>query len=285
MGSFGLLASRVGPGKHLQGFNLPANVSPSEFDYFHEMIAHEEVYALGLAGYGDALGTGLVIGLPPILHFGKPQIQQKVVPQVLNGEKRICLAISEPGAGSDVAAIKATAVKSQCGKFYIVNGIKKWITNGTFCDYFSTAVRTSDSKGPGGISMLLIERRYLSFWLYLIKYNISEGLETKSIKTSYSPSAGTALVILEDVKVPVENLLGKEGQGFQVIMYNFNHERWLIVCEVLRLTRLVLEECFKWANQRLVFGQKLIEQPVIRQKLAHMVRIHLFLFICKRYLK
>lgn len=76
---------------------------------------------------------------------------------------------------------------------------------------------------------------------------------------------------MENVKVPVENLLGKEGGGFPVIMYNFNHERWLIVASVVRMTRLVVEECFKWANQRYVFGQKLIEQPVIRNKLAHMV--------------
>jgi alkylation response protein AidB-like acyl-CoA dehydrogenase len=76
---------------------------------------------------------------------------------------------------------------------------------------------------------------------------------------------------MEDVKVPVENLLGKEGQGFQVITFSFNHERWYIVCHVNRYSRLILEECFKWANQRVVFGQKLIEQPVIRQKLAHMV--------------
>lgn len=71
--------------------------------------------------------------------------------------------------------------------------------------------------------------------------------------------------------MPVENLLGKEGQGFQVIMFNFNHERWYIVGMVTRSMRLVVEECFKWAQQRLVFGKPLIEQPVIRNKLAHMV--------------
>lgn len=134
--------------------------------------------------------------------------------------------------------------------------MKKWITNGTFCDYFATAVRTG-KKGMGGISMLLIER--------------SAGVETKPIKTSYSGAAGTALVIFENVKVPVENLLGKEHQGFKVIMFNFNHERWGIVCMVNRLNRMVLEECFKWAHQRSVFGKPLIEQPVIRQKLAIMV--------------
>ncbi|KAI8920675.1 acyl-CoA dehydrogenase [Entophlyctis helioformis] len=131
----------------------------------------------------------------------------------------------------------------------------QWITNGVDCDYFTTAVRTG--PGAGGISMLLIER--------------SDGLETKKIKTSYSSAAGTSYVIMENVKVPVENLLGKEGGGFQVIMYNFNHERWLIICGILRITRLVVEECFKWANQRKVFGKSLLEQPVIRNKLAHMI--------------
>ena len=174
---------------------------------------------------------------------------------VLSGSKRICLAITEPNAGSDVASITSTAVKTADGKHYIVNGVKKWITNGANSHYFSTAVRTG--KGHGGISMLLIER--------------SDGVETKLIKTSYSSCAGTAYVTFENVKVPVENLLGKEGQGFQVIMFNFNHERWLIVAAILSGTRRVLDECFKWANQRKVFGKTLLQQPVIRYKLANMV--------------
>ncbi|KAJ3269321.1 hypothetical protein HK104_005146 [Borealophlyctis nickersoniae] len=255
MGEFGWLASRIGPGEHLKGFNLPGGVKPEEFDYFHELIAHEELSGMGIPGYQDSLATGMIIGLPPVIHFGSKEMKAKVVPEVLSGKKRICLAISEPTAGSDVAAIKTTAKKSECGKYWIVNGTKKWITNGTFCDYFTTAVRTGE--GYGGVTMLLIER--------------SEGLETKSIKTSYSPAAGTAYVTFDNVKVPVENVLGKVGGGFPVIMFNFNHERWLIVCSMVRGTRLVVEECFKWANQRVVFGKKLIEQPVIRNKLAHMI--------------
>jgi alkylation response protein AidB-like acyl-CoA dehydrogenase len=119
--------------------------------------------------------------------------------EVLRGEKRICLAITDPDAGSDVAGLTCTAKKSPCGKFYLVNGTKKWITNGMFCDYFCTAVRTGD-QGIFGISMLLIER--------------SEGVVTKPIKTSYSSAAGTAYITFENVKVPVENLLGVENQGF-----------------------------------------------------------------------
>ncbi|KAI8819314.1 acyl-CoA dehydrogenase/oxidase [Fimicolochytrium jonesii] len=255
LGAAGILACRMGPGPHLKGFNLPGGVKPEEFDYFHEQIAHEEAGGVGLPGYQDSLGTGMVIGLPPVMHFARKEVKEKVVREVLTGKKRICLAITEATAGSDVAAIATTARKSPCGKFYIVNGTKKWITNGKQSDYFSTAVRTGD--GPGGISMLLIER--------------SEGVETKQIKTSYSAAAGTAYITFENVKVPVENLLGKEGGGFQVIMFNFNHERWFIVAGVTRGMRMVVEECFKWTQQRMVFGKPLIEQPVIRAKLAKMI--------------
>jgi len=101
------------------------------------------------------------------------------------------------------------------------------------------------------------------------------GVQTKAIKTTYSGSAGTALVIFDDVKVPVENLMGlgnkgKEGQGFACIMYNFNHERWFIVSQFLATCRVQISDCFKWATQRMAFGKPLIEQPVLRQKLARM---------------
>jgi alkylation response protein AidB-like acyl-CoA dehydrogenase len=112
----------------------------------------------------------------------------------LRGEKLICLAITEPWAGSDVANIQTTAVKSPCGKFYIVNGLKKWITNGIFCDYFTTAVRTG-KEGHSGISMLLIEKAF-------------PGVSTRKMKCSGLWSSGTTFIVFEDVKVPVENLIG-----------------------------------------------------------------------------
>jgi alkylation response protein AidB-like acyl-CoA dehydrogenase len=108
-----------------------------------------------------------------------------------------------------------------------------------------------------GITMFFVER--------------DDNIETKQIKTSYSPSAGTSYIIFENVKVPAENILGKEGKGFQVIMYNFNHERWYICGAVTGGARAIVEDCFKWANQRKVFGKRLIDQPVIRNKLATMI--------------
>lgn len=128
----------------------------------------------------------MVIGLPPIMHFASPEVQARVIPPCLSGDKRICLAISEPFAGSDVASIKCTAEKIPDGRFYKVNGVKKWITGGQSAEFFTVAVRTGlffppffwfliyYLGGPGidGISLLLIER--------------GEGVDTNKIKTSYS---------------------------------------------------------------------------------------------------
>ncbi|CAK9044377.1 Acyl-CoA dehydrogenase apdG (Aspyridones biosynthesis protein G) [Durusdinium trenchii] len=259
MGDAGLLAGRIGPGEHLQFapeqiFGVPRD----DFSYFHEMILHEEISRLACPGYVDGLGSGMVIGLPPVLQFGPDWMKEKVGREVLSGEKRICLAITEAFAGSDVANIKTRAVLSADGSHYIVNGTKKWITNGHDSHYFTTLVRTGEEgSGMGGLSLLLIER--------------SEGLETKKIKTSYSPAAGTAYITYENVKVPAENLIGFENAGFLHAMYNFNHERWMIICYIVAGTRGVVDECFRWAAQRQAFGKPLIQQPVIRQKLAKMV--------------
>jgi len=266
MGKCGYLAARIGkdvmpalnliPGIDLEG---GLGLKPAEFDHFHELIAHEEMGRMSQPSYADGLGAGFTIGLPPVLHFAPPHVRDVVVPEVISGNKRICLAISEPAAGSDVGGMLTTASKSPDGKHYIVNGIKKWITNGMFADYFVTAVRTGE--GSKGISMLFISR--------------DMGVETKAIKTTYSSCAGTALVIFDNVKVPVENLMGlnnkgKEGQGFACIMYNFNHERWMIIACFLASCRVIISDCFKWATQRMAFGKPLIQQPVLRQKLARM---------------
>ncbi|KAF8532188.1 acyl-CoA dehydrogenase/oxidase [Gautieria morchelliformis] len=251
MAAVNLHAMRLGPGKHLKGKTLfDGLVSPEEFDYFHELIITQELTGTGSRGYGDALNGGTVIGLPPVLNFGSPELQAKIVPDVFAGKKFICLAISEAFAGSDVMGLRTTATLSEDGKHYIVNGTKKWITNGTFSDYFTVGCRTES-----GFSVLLIER--------------GEGVETKPIKTSYSATAGTAYITFDNVKVPVENMLGPDGGGIFVI--NFNHERWVMCCASIRSHRSVVEECMTWASQRKVFGKPLNSQAVVRSKLAAMI--------------
>ncbi|KAJ3491781.1 hypothetical protein NLI96_g451 [Meripilus lineatus] len=253
MAALNIHAMRMGPGKHLKGLTLMGGiVKPEEFDYFHEMIVTQEMTRHGARGYGDGLNAGGVIGLPPVMNFGSPALREKIVPEVLSGKKFICLAISEAFAGSDVQGLRTTATKTPDGKFWIINGTKKWITNGVFSDYFTVGCKTED-----GFTVILVER--------------GEGVETKSIKTSYSPTAGTAYVTFDDVKVPVENTLGPEGGGVFVMLSNFNHERWVMCCSSARSQRAIVEECLKWTNQRKAFGKPLNSQAVIRSKLAAMI--------------
>mmetsp|Transcript_48116 Transcript_48116/g.148518 ORF Transcript_48116/g.148518 Transcript_48116/m.148518 type:complete len:517 (+) Transcript_48116:95-1645(+) len=261
LGMSGLMVTRMGPGPWLRealalGIAIPGGVSPDEFDYFHEMLAHQEIARLGHPGFIDSLGAGFLISAPAIFHFGTEKMRQTLGRDLLKGEKWSALAISEPFAGSDVAAVRATAQKTPDGQFYVVNGVKKWITEGAYADYFVTAVRTGGAGG-GGISLLLIPR--------------GEGVSTSQIKTTYSTCAGTALVVFSDVKVPVENVLGSENDGFKLIMYNFNHERWMIVNSLIGQVRAAIADTFMWARQRKVFGKPLIDQPVIRNKLASSV--------------
>jgi len=257
MGEAGMFACRLGPGKHLQGTRLPGGMDPAKFDYFHELVVTEEFARAGCPGFGDGLAGAMSIGLPPVVMFGPPAVQAAVVPRVLSGERRICLAISDAYAGSDAAGITATATKSPCGQFYYVTGTKKWITGGASAHYFVTAVRTGTKKqGGAGVSLLLIER--------------GEGVTTTRMKTRYGGAAGTAFVKFENVKVPVSNLLGKENQGFKCIMYNFNHERWVMCVIIVAFSRLLLEECMRWATLRVTFKKPLLAQPVIRARLASM---------------
>lgn len=256
MSKAGVLHMRMGPGKHLHGVELLGGVvDGKEFDYFHDLVMSQEGVRAAARGFQDGSLAGMVIGLTCILNFCKDKaLQKRITDEVFSGQKKICLAITEAFAGSDVANLRTTAVKTPDGKHYIVNGTKKWITNGVFSDYFVTGVKTDK-----GLSVLLIER--------------GEGVETKPIKTSYSPAAGTTFITFDNVKVPVENLLGEENKGIYVILSNFNHERWTMAAATIRYMRLVVEECLKWAHQRIVFRKRLIDQPVIRQKLAKMIAL------------
>ncbi|KAI4859175.1 acyl-CoA dehydrogenase NM domain-like protein [Hypoxylon rubiginosum] len=238
--------------------NVIKSVPPEQWDLFHEMIITDELSRVGSGGFVWNMIGGFGIGGPPLIKFGKKALKDRIMPSLLSGEKRICLAITEPDAGSDVANLTCEAKLSEDGKHYIVNGEKKWITNGIWCDYFTTAVRTG-GEGMNGVSLLLIERDF-------------GGVSTRRMDCQGVWSSGTTYITFEDVKVPVENLLGKENQGFKVIMTNFNHERMGIIIQCLRFSRVCYEESVKYANKRRTFGKKLIEHPVIRMKLAHMAR-------------
>jgi acyl-CoA dehydrogenase len=155
----------------------------------------------------------MAFGVPPIIKFGSDQLKNRFLPDLLTGRKRTCIAITEPDAGSDVANIRTTARKSADGKKYIINGAKKWITNGFWSDVSAMAVRTG-GEGPGGLSMIVVPLKG------------QKGVEMRRLKVSGQVSAGTTFIELDDVEVPVENLIGEEGQGMRYIMTS---ESFLII--------------------------------------------------------
>lgn len=256
----GLLPMIVGPPWPYEYATYPAaqGFDPAKFDSFHELILIDELSRCASGGVAWGLSGGLAIGLPPVLKFGSKELKEKIAPGVLRGEKVICLAVTEPWGGSDVANITTTAVLSADGSHYVVNGEKKWITNGVAADFFTVACRTG---GPGmkGVSLIVVER--------------GPGVTTKQMNCMGVWASGTTYITFEDVKVPVGNLIGQANKGFKYIMDNFNHERWSIVIQANRFARVCLEESIKFAMRRRTFDKPLIEQPVIRAKVAEMARM------------
>lgn len=226
-----------------------------EWDYLHTAIYLDEMGRTGVSGPGSSMTAGMAFGVPPVLKFGNEQLQERFIPDALLGKKKWCIAITEPGAGSDVANIATTAKLSSDGKHYIINGEKKWITNGFWADYSAMAVRTG-GPGAGGLSMIVCPLKGYP------------GVTMRRLKVSGQIAAGTTYIELDDVKVPVENLIGTEGLGMRYVMTNFNHERLTIAVGVARQSRVALSSAFAYVMKREAFGKPLIDQPVVRHRLA-----------------
>ncbi len=214
-------------------------------------LAREELARGGFAG----VRVGLMvhgIGLPPVLALGPDEMKKRVAPAVLAGEKLICLAISEPEAGSDVANIKTVAKRD--GDHYVLNGQKMFISNGMRADYYTVAVRTG---GPGmeGLSLLLVEKG-------------TEGFEQTPLMKSGWWTSDTATLYFNDCRVPAENLIGEENAGFRGIMNNFNLERLGIAATIVGSTKCIFEETKHYASERQTFGKHLREHQVVRHKIT-----------------
>ncbi|MFN2328510.1 MAG: acyl-CoA dehydrogenase family protein [Chromatocurvus sp.] len=223
-------------------------------DVWHQWIVAEELSRFAAGGVNASLMVH-GIGLPPVIHWGSDAMKDTVAPAVLAGEKHIALGITEPGGGSDVASLATTAVRD--GDVYVVNGSKTYITGGMRANWVSTAVRTGDS-GARGVSMLLIPTDAPGFSRTPLERKMGWW------------ASDTATLYFDNVRVPAENLIGPENQGFLVIMTNFNSERMAMAASMEALGRVCLEEAVRWAQQRSTFGKRLADHQVIRHKIAQM---------------
>lgn len=220
------------------------------------VIAEEIIQAGGSSGLVASLFTH-GIGLPHLVEAGDPDLVDRVARPVLAGERIISLAITEPGAGSDVAGLTTRAVRD--GDGYVVNGAKLYITSATRADFFTVAVRTG-GDGAGGISLLLLERGM-------------PGLTVSApLKKMGWLCSDTAELTFADVRVPVGNLIGKEDEGFYAIMGQFAAERLSLAVQAYATAQRCLDLTLAWVKDRTTFGRPLSSRQVVAHRIAEMAR-------------
>ena len=239
------------------GIGYPDEYGGSPGDIFFQVAAWEEIMRCGSGGVAAGLGS-LNIAIPPILNQGTAEQKERFAKPAIMGDKIAALAISEPGGGSDVAGLQTTAVLEN--DHYVVNGSKTFITSGCRADQITCAVRTG-GEGPQGISLLVIEAGTPG-------YSVSEKLK----KTGWWAS-DTAQIFLDNCKVPVENLIGKENQGFYGIMENFQSERLQLAVMANMTSQLAFEASLQYVNQREAFGKPLAGFQVLRHKIVDMATL------------
>jgi acyl-CoA dehydrogenase len=236
------------------GLEYPEAYGGSPCDKFMNIAYTEEMIRAGSVGLVAGLGS-YSIAMPPVLSMGTEKQKQKFLVPVLKGEKISALGITEPNSGSDVANIRTRAVRN--GDHYIVNGSKTFITSGCRAHFITTAVRTGGA-GYKGVSLLMIDSSTPGFTV------------AKKIRKMGWNASDTAELSFVDCRVPVENMLGGEGQGFVGIMINFQNERLALAVMAHAVAELALEESIKYAKTREAFGRTLSGFQVTRHKLVDM---------------
>ena len=239
------------------GVGYPEQYGGTGGDLFAKIACVEELMRCGSAGVVAGLGS-LDISIPPILFLGTEEQKIRFVPPVLQGNRISALGVTEPGAGSDVAAISTTAVRE--GDHYVVNGSKIFITSGVRANQLTCAIRTG-GEGYHGISLLVIDSGRPG-------YSASKKLEKMGWLSS-----DTAQIFFDRCRVPVENLLGEEGKGFYAIMENFQNERLHLSVMANMTAQLALEESLTYFREKVVSSRPAERLQVTYHRLADMATL------------
>ena len=244
---FGQLAAQG-----LLGLKYPEQYGGQGGDYLHEAVLVEELARVGSGGTAAGIGAHINIATPPIWKFGSEQQKQRYLVPAIRGELIGALGITEPGAGSDVAALRTQARRVDGG--WVVNGEKTYITNGVRAQFIVTAVKTTEQGGHHGISFLIIDRQ--------------DGVQSAKLEKLGWHASDTATISFQDVFVPEENLLGGENEGFMLIMANFQWERLAMALGAVGAMQAAWERTAAFARERQAFGRPLSGHQVIRHKLV-----------------
>jgi len=255
----------------LLGVNCPEKYGGLGADVLFAAITWEEqMYALGSpSGPGFALHSDIV--MPYLVHLGTAAQKEKYLPAMCRGEQILAIAMTEPGAGSDLAGIRTTATKVEGG--YVLNGSKTYITNGFMSDVVVVVAKTSPEKGAHGMSLFLVDAHESDDG----KAAAAEGTPSrkgfakgKPLKKMGLKAQDTCELFFEDCFVPSGALLGEEDKGFYYLMDELAQERLLLAVEAQCRGEMAFEETRKWCGERQAFGKQLFDKQVVRHKLAEM---------------
>jgi acyl-CoA dehydrogenase len=235
------------------GLKYPAELGGQGGDHLHDAVWAEELARCGSGGVAAGLGAHTGIATPPIHAFGTPDQHERYLAPAIRGRTICALAITEPDAGSDVAALRTRATPVDGG--WAVNGAKTFITNGVRAGVLVTAVRTSGDDGHHGISFLLVDTD-------------QPGVQAAKLDKLGWHASDTAEIAFADAFVPEENLLGPLDEGFKLIMANFQWERLLMALGAVAAMQAAYDKTVEFARQRQAFGRPLTGFQALRHKLA-----------------
>jgi citronellyl-CoA dehydrogenase len=240
----------------LLGITKPVEYGGLGLDYSYQLVVSEELGRVASAGVAMAIGVQTDMATPALARFGSDALRGKYLVPAISGEAVFSIAVSEPGAGSDVASIKTTAVHD--GDDYIINGTKMWITNATQSDFICLLANTGEGSPHRNKSLIIVPSGSPGI-------SFSEPLQKLGMHSS-----DTAQIFLDTVRVPRSNLVGEEGQGFTYQMQQFQEERLHAAAANLKSLEYCINETIGYTRQRMAFGKSILDNQVVHFRLAEL---------------
>ena len=237
------------------GLSYPEEYGGLNLDLFYMVIFLEELQKINSGGFAAAIWAHVYLAMTHLNKEGDDRIKRKYLSASISGEKIGCLCVTEPFGGSDVAGMKTTAVKD--GDSYTINGSKTFITNGVYSDYLIVAAKTDPSSKHAGMSIFIIDRE-------------TPGISATKLDKLGWKASDTGEIAFDNVKVPLENLMGEEGKGFPYIMQHFALERLIMGINAHARAEYALNYAIQYTAERQAFGKFLDTFQALRHKIAEM---------------
>ncbi len=238
------------------GIVVPEEYGGAGLDFVSEALACEEIER-GEAAFRTLISVHVGLNSLSLLRYGTEEQKQRYLAPQARGEKLACFGLTEPGAGSDVAAMRSTARRE--GDIYVLNGQKNWISYASVADHALVFAKTDPGAKHKGISAFVLEKNQPGF----------TARDTENKLGIWAGSTGE--LFFENVEVPAENLVGEEGQGFEIAMYGLDQGRFTVAAGACGVVRACLERSVEYARERETFGQAIGRYQFVQDMIAKMV--------------